>query len=89
MHYVYVLHSLKDMDLYIGYTSDLRNRYRLHREGKVYSTRNRLPVKLIYYESYLDRTDARKREMFLKSGSGHRFIKKQLMNYLSKNPLAR
>ncbi|MFY9492979.1 MAG: GIY-YIG nuclease family protein [Minisyncoccia bacterium] len=89
MQYVYILHSLKDMGLYIGYTTDLRKRYQLHQDGKVLSTKHRLPVKLIYYESYLNRIDAKKREIFLKSGSGHRFIKKQLSNYLRNNPLAR
>ena len=81
---VYVLHSLKDFNLYIGYTIDLKKRYYLHQNGKVISTKHRLPIKLIYYESYTDKTDAKKREIFLKSGSGHRFIKKQLANYFNK-----
>jgi len=42
-------------------------------------------LKLIYFEAYLNQSDALGREKFLKSGSGHRFIKKQLNNYLAKN----
>lgn len=82
MYYVYILKSDKDKGLYIGYTTDLKSRLNLHKTGKVISTKNRRPVKLIYYESYINMTDAKKREVFLKSGSGHRFIKKQLANYL-------
>lgn len=89
MYYVYILHSVKDLGLYIGYTTDLRNRYLKHCKGLVVSTKHRRPLKLIYYEAYLNSSDAKKREIFLKSGSGHRFIKKQLTNYLAKNPLAR
>ena len=85
MYYVYILHSLKDLNLYIGYTTDLKKRFHLHQGGKIISTKHRLPIKLIYYEAYPDKMDAKKREVFLKSGSGHRFIKKQLVNYFNKH----
>lgn len=81
MYFVYILHSKKDDKLYIGYSKDLKNRFSLHINGKVASTKNRRPLELIYYEAYQNRLDAKKREVFLKSGSGHRFIKKQLVNY--------
>ena len=42
---------------------------------------------LIYYEAYLEEEDALGREKFLKSGSGRRFLKKQLRHYLAKHPL--
>ncbi len=85
MYYAYILKSDKDKGLYIGYTTDLKSRLNLHKTGKVISTKNRRPVKLIYYESYINMTDAKKREVFLKSGSGHRFIKKQLANYFKQS----
>jgi predicted GIY-YIG superfamily endonuclease len=44
------------------------------------------PWKLIYYEAYLEREDALGRERYLKSGSGRKFLKKQLRHYLLKNP---
>jgi len=81
MYFVYILQSRKDNKLYIGYTEDLRVRFSLHTNGKVISTKNRRPLELIYYEAYKNQLDAKKREIFLKSGSGHRFITKQMANY--------
>ena len=84
MYYIYILQSLTDKSLYIGYTPDLRNRIVKHNKGQVTSTKDKIPFKLIYYEAYLNRRDATGREKFLKSGSGWRYIKKQLKNYLNK-----
>lgn len=81
MYFVYLLHSQKDNNLYIGYTEDLKNRFSLHTNGRVSSTKNRRPLELIYYEAYKNQLDAKRREVFLKSGSGHRFIQKQMVNY--------
>lgn len=83
MHYVYVLRSAKDANLYTGYTTDLRQRVADHVAGKAPSTRDRRPLQLIYYEAYLLAKDAKAREAFLKSGSGKRYIRKQLRHYLS------
>jgi len=52
-----------------------------HNKRQVTSTKDKTPFKLIYYEAYLEREDATGRERFLKSGSGWRFIKKQLTHY--------
>lgn len=87
VYYVYVLHSLKDNGLYVGFSENLEVRVSRHRKGKVASTKGRLPLRLIYYESYLVRRDALGREGFLKSGSGLRFLKKQLENYFKHNKL--
>ncbi len=83
MYFVYILFSHKDGNLYIGYTEDVIKRFGLHDSGRVTSTKNRRPLELIYYEAYKNQLDAKKRENFLKSGSGHRFIKKQLTNYFT------
>jgi len=80
MFYVYVLLSEKDNKLYIGYTKDLKRRIKEHKNGLSKSTKHRLPVKLIYYEAFLNKTDAHSREIYLKSGYGHR----QLQNILKK-----
>ena len=82
MHYVYVLQSAKDGNLYTGYTADLRQRVADHLAGRVCSTRCRRPLQLIYYEAYLSAKDAKSRELFLKSSSGKRFIRRQLRDYL-------
>ncbi len=81
MYYVYILQSEKDKSLYIGYSPDLKARVIKHNKGQVTSTKDKTPWKLIYYEAYLERKDATGRERFLKSGSGWRFIKKQLKHY--------
>ncbi len=85
MYYVYILQSEKDKSLYIGFSPDLRKRLVKHNKNQVTSTKNKTPFKLIYYEAYLERKDATGRERFLKSGSGWRFIKKQLKHYFDKN----
>lgn len=84
MFYVYILQSDKDNKLYTGFTSDLRKRIERHFAGEVESTKYRLPLKLIYYEAYIEKEDAQGREKFLKSGSGKRFVKKQLKYYFAK-----
>ena len=66
MNYVYVLKSLADHNLYIGSTTDLKRRFQEHNDGKVDSTKNRIPFELVYYESYKSESDARKREHNLK-----------------------
>ncbi|MFZ2682279.1 MAG: GIY-YIG nuclease family protein [Patescibacteria group bacterium] len=66
--YVYVCVSLKDNRLYTGSTNNLEKRLAEHANGLVTSTKPRLPLKLIYYETYSNETDARMREKYLKGG---------------------
>jgi putative endonuclease len=66
MFYAYILKSKKDSDLYIGSTNDLRERLKKHNLGKVFSTKLRRPLEVIYYEAYKSEKDARKREHNLK-----------------------
>ena len=82
MYYTYLLESLKDKSWYIGYSADLRKRLQSHNHGENRATRTKKPWKLIYYEGYANQVDAKKREVFLKSGTGMRFLKKQISNYL-------
>jgi len=82
MYYVYVLRSDKDSKFYVGYTKDLRARIKSHNEGKVKSTKNRMPLKLIYYEACLNQQDALKREKYLKTNYGKRYIKSRLNEFL-------
>ena len=66
MLYTYILKSKKDNNLYIGSTNNLKERFIKHNKGLVYSTRNRRPFELIYYEAYKSEDDARQREHNLK-----------------------
>ena len=76
MHYVYFL-KLSNNRIYKGSTDDLKRRISEHRNGKVKSTRNFRPVKLIGYEAYLLKSDALRRERFLKTTEGRRLIEQQ------------
>lgn len=81
MFYVYVLQSLADSGLYIGYTANLRLRLAQHQRGDSQATKSRRPWRLIYYEAYIDQDDALGRERFLKSGTGRSFLRKQCVHY--------
>ena len=59
---------MKDEKIYTGFSSDLKRRFEEHRMGLVKSTKNRRPLKLVYYEAFLSIVDARNREKYLKSG---------------------
>jgi putative endonuclease len=83
MYFVYVLQSLRDKRLYTGMTGDVSARCKDHSDGRVESTRNRRPLRLIYYEAYVMKQDAQKREAFLKTSDGKRLLRKQLTAYLS------
>jgi putative endonuclease len=82
MYYVYILLSEKDGKFYTGSTNDLKRRINEHYSGQVDSTKDRLPMKLIYYEACIDEIDARAREKYLKSGMGKRYIRNRLKYYL-------
>ena len=58
-------------------TMNVKNRLIEHNRGKSRFTKGQLPWKLIYYEETGDREDARKREKYLKSAAGKRYLKKQ------------
>ena len=82
-YYVYVLKSEQDNLWYTGYTSNLKNRFENHNQGKVVSTKNRRPLKWIYFEGCLNQQDATRREKYLKSGNGKIYIKSRLRNFFN------
>ena len=79
--YVYVLESIKDGKRYIGYTNNLRKRIEEHNKGKSFSTKPRLPLKLIYFEGCLNEEDAKRREDYLKTTQGRRFLGLRLIKH--------
>jgi len=83
MYYVYIL---KDRygEVYIGYTSNLKKRLQRHARGCTQYLKKRRPVKLIYYEAYLSKKDAKAREKSLKNyGSVKSGLKKRIKNSLN------
>ena len=83
-YYTYILKSLKNNSLYIGYTSDLRKRFERHNKGLNKATKPFIPYKLIHYEAFLNRVDAKRREVYLKSGWGFKSIQKMLERYFQR-----
>ena len=82
-YYTYVLQSKKDLNFYAGYTNNLIKRIEEHNDGKVPSTKNRIPLKLVYWEGCLNQQDATRREKYLKTAWGKRYIKNRIKNYLT------
>ena len=65
-HYTYIVRC-SDGTLYTGYTNDLDKRVRDHNSGKgAKYTKTRIPVNLVYYEVYENKTDAMSREWHIK-----------------------
>ncbi|MCX6724440.1 MAG: GIY-YIG nuclease family protein [Candidatus Staskawiczbacteria bacterium] len=82
MYYVYFL-LLNTGEIYKGFTSELERRIQEHKLGNVISTKNKQP-KLICYEAYLLKSDAARREKFLKTTEGRRLLRQQLRDVLIK-----
>jgi putative endonuclease len=83
MFYLYILKSLSDYGIYIGYTSDLKRRMQEHQSGRSLATKSRLPVKLVYYERISEK-DARNRERKLKQyGKAIQILKGRIKESLS------
>jgi putative endonuclease len=80
-YYVYILQSLKNDSFYIGYTSDLKKRFKEHNSGESKATKPFIPYKLIFYEAFLNRIDAKNREEYLKGGYGRKTIKTMLNRF--------
>ena len=78
MYYTYVLKSLKDKRLYVGWTEDLEARLVKHNSGQVQSTEGRRPLEIVYYEACRNREDAIAREKQLKTGFGRAYLNRRL-----------
>ena len=86
MHYVYVLVSESAKpEYYIGVTSDLRTRFTAHNAGMNTSTRGR-KWRLAYYEAYVSKKAAEKRERLLKhNGRSRKFLMQRISESLREN----
>ena len=78
MQYVYILRCANG-DYYKGCTSNLDERLKLHQNGKVPSTCDNLPVELVFYAAFPNKSRAFEFEKYLKSGSGRAFTNKHLL----------
>lgn len=72
---VYVLQSLLDGKTYIGSTDNFERRLEQHNSGYVKSTKYRTPFKVLFTEQFLTLSEARKKELWWKSGTGRKKLK--------------
>ena len=79
MAFVYVLYNKEVDRLYIGSTRDLEKRIKDHRAGRVKSTKAYRPWKIVHTEEFGLYSDARKRENFLKTGAGRKWLKDNII----------
>jgi len=82
-YYVYVLHNPEKNFIYIGYSENLRQRVKEHNSGKSKSTKHYIPLKLIFYEAYYKKSDAKRREKYLKTNRGRTTLMTMLKDYFS------
>ncbi len=85
MYFTYVL-LCNDGNHYIGYTSNIEERFRRHAQGLIFATKGRLPVKLIFYEAFFHQQDATRREQYFKTTAGKRALKLMLREYFLEKP---
>ncbi|MBM3248304.1 MAG: GIY-YIG nuclease family protein [Candidatus Omnitrophica bacterium] len=80
MHIVYVIKSLKNSSKhYVGITQNLKKRIDGHNSSKTGYAAKYAPWQEETYITFRNRTLAQEFEKYLKSGSGHAFLKKRLI----------
>jgi putative endonuclease len=75
MYYVYALKSVNRNYIYVGISDNIKRRFSEHQNGKNKTTKPYAPFILIYSEAFETRIEARKREIYLKSGIGKEYLK--------------
>jgi putative endonuclease len=78
MFFVYVLRNRETERHYTGHTSNLVQRVGQHNHGVTKSTKNRGQWDLLYHEEFDLRSDAMRREKYLKSGKGREELRRKL-----------
>ena len=78
MYFVYVLKSVKNSRLYTGSTNNIKRRIEEHNALHKGYTKYNGPFELLYTEKVHTRSEAYKRELFLKTGKGRIFLKEIL-----------
>lgn len=86
MFYTYVLLCIDSKrnrrKFYIGSTEDYKKRVIKHKTKSVKTTKSFDRIELVYLEMCLNKTDARRRELQLKTGFGRGYLKRRIENYL-------
>lgn len=89
MYTIYVLRSFKNDKRYVGYTSkNVQIRLSEHNKGCNKWSRENRPFKLIYHGKFNTKSEAIKREKFLKSGQGRKFLDEKFNTSASNSAIA-
>ncbi len=80
MFYFYILRSIKNNKLYLGFTPDLKDRIKSHNNGENKATKPNIPYELIYYSAFKNKKDALNCEQYFKTTSGWKRIHNMLKN---------
>ena len=75
MFYVYAIRSKTRNYIYAGLTDNIVRRFHQHNAGLNPTTKPYAPFDLIWSQAYNTRTEARKKERYLKSGIGKQFLR--------------
>ena len=75
MFYVYIIYSKNDDRFYVGMTANIQQRIKDHNSGRNKSTKPYRPWIVVHTEVFQNRTDARKREKYLKTSAGRKWRK--------------
>lgn len=78
MYFVYVLKSKQHKKSYVGISKDVKRRLKEHNAGKNYYTKRYKPWKVLYIEKHDTIKNARQREIYFKSASGRRFLRRNI-----------
>ena len=84
---VYILQSEKDGTYYIGYTTDLNRWLTEHNSGKSIYTSGKIPWEVVYHEIFPTKTEALKREKFLKKQRNRTFYEKLIQDFSCGNAI--
>ncbi|MBI2640362.1 MAG: GIY-YIG nuclease family protein [Candidatus Sungbacteria bacterium] len=74
MFFIYVLQSISYGTRYAGSTDNIEKRLSEHNKGRCRYTSGRKPWEIVYREKFESRGEAMKREKFLKSGQGRKWL---------------
>ena len=80
-YFVYVLWSQRLRKRYVGYTDNIGKRIKEHNSGHNKFTKGGIPWELIHYEEFDTKIDAIKKEKFLKTGVGRKYLDQLLPNF--------
>lgn len=79
--FTYIIQSKLDKSFYIGFTQDLQKRLEFHNSGQSKFTSKKLPWELVYFEKFDNKTEAIRREKFLKAQRNKEFYIKLIKNF--------